>query len=91
MPKISLIVEHETGLHARPLTQFVQVAKQYDADIQVKNLTTDKGPVNGSSPIQLLLLAVLSGHQIEIEATGDQADEVLAALKELIESNFGEA
>ena len=90
MPKLTLTIEHDAGLHARPLAQFVKTAKEFDADVQVTNLTREKGPVNGASPVQLLLLAVLKGHQIEVDATGQQADEFLAAVQNLVAGNFGE-
>ena len=90
MPKIILTVNHEAGLHARPLSRFVKTANEFDAEVQVKNITGGKGPVNGASPLHLLLLAVLNGHEIEIETSGNQADELLSALEELINSNFGE-
>ena len=49
-----------------------------------------KGPVNGASPVNLMLLGVAHGNEISITSEGEQADEVLTALKSLIESNFGE-
>lgn len=90
MAEITLTVQHEAGLHARPLAQFVKVAREFDATIEVTNLTRNKGPFNGTSPLKLMLLAVLQGHEVKIAAEGPQADEAVAALKELIESNFGE-
>jgi phosphotransferase system HPr (HPr) family protein len=89
MPKIKSTILHESGLHARPLAQFVKTVRMFDADVQVTNLTRGKGPVTGASPVKLLLLAVLKGHEIEIESTGTQADEVLKALENLIQTNFG--
>lgn len=91
MAEITLMVQHEAGLHARPLAQFVKVAKQFDAEIEVTNLTRQKGPAKGTSPLSLMLLAVLRGHEIKIEATGAEAETAVAALKTLVESNFGEA
>ena len=91
MAKITLTINHEAGLHARPLSQFVKTVNQFDAEVQVKNITREKGPVNGASPLQLLLLATLNGHKIEIEASGNQAEEVLTALEDLVNNNFGEA
>lgn len=88
MSTITITIEHEAGLHARPLAKFVKVAKQYDATVEVTNLTREKGPVNGTSPLKLMLLAVSQGHTIEISAQGPQADEVLQALRSLIENNF---
>ncbi|MCE1253581.1 MAG: HPr family phosphocarrier protein [Anaerolineae bacterium] len=90
MPDLKIIVDHDAGLHARPLAQFVKVVKSYGASVQVRNLTSGKGPVNGASPVNLLLLSVKKGNEIEITAEGEQASEVLTALKTLIESNFGE-
>lgn len=88
MSTITITIEHEAGLHARPLAKFVKVAKQYDAAVEVTNLTREKGPVNGASPLKLMLLAISQGHTIEINAQGPQADEVLQALRSLIENNF---
>ncbi|MCA9964425.1 MAG: HPr family phosphocarrier protein [Anaerolineales bacterium] len=90
MAEVILTVQHEAGLHARPLAQFVKTAKQFDAKIQVTSLTRGKGPVNGASPLHLLLLAVLRGHEIKIEAEGPQAEEALTALQALVESDFAE-
>lgn len=87
---IRTTIQHEAGLHARPLAQFVKTVKEFDADVQVTNLTRGKGPVSGASPVKLLLLAVLKDHEIEIEATGSQAAEALDALQALINDNFGE-
>lgn len=90
MATLKTTIQHEAGLHARPLAQFVKTVKEYDAEVQVTNLTRGKGPVSGASPVKLLLLAVLKDHEIEIEATGSQADQVLQALQTLIDDNFGE-
>ena len=59
MAKITLSINHEAGLHARPLSQFVKTVNNFDAEVQVTNITREKGPVNGGSPLSLLLLAVL--------------------------------
>jgi len=90
MPEMKICVDHQSGLHARPLAQFVKIVKSYKATVQVKNLTSGKGPVNGASPVNLMLLSVTMGNEICVSSDGEQADEVLKALKALIESNFGE-
>lgn len=90
MPELIIRIQHPAGLHARPLAQFVKTVKSYDASIQVYNLTTGKGPANGASPVYLMLLTVLQGHEIRLVADGPQAQEALQGLKALIESNFGE-
>jgi phosphocarrier protein FPr len=88
MSEITVTIHHAAGLHARPLAKFVKVVKSYDAAIEVSNLTRGKGPVNGASPVKLLLLAALQGHELKIAAAGPQAEEALNALKALVENNF---
>lgn len=90
MPELKLQIQHDSGLHARPLAQFVKTVKSFNTTVQVYNQTTGKGPVNGASPVHLMLLAVSSGHEIRIVSEGEQAEEVLEALKTLVEGNFGE-
>lgn len=90
MSDLVLTLEHESGLHARPLAQFVKVVKQYDAEVEVWNLTANKGPAKGDSPLKLMLLTVKKGDQIKISAQGGEAEQALEAIRLLVESNFGE-
>lgn len=88
--EIQLIIRNVQGLHARPAVKFVQTAASFDADVMVNNLTTNKGPSSAKSLIAITLLGVLKGHQIQVTATGQQKEEVLKALSDLVENNFGE-
>lgn len=90
MPEFRLTVQHEAGLHARPLALFVKTANEYDAEIEVTNLTRGEGPANGKSPLTLLTLAVTQGSEILVKAHGPQENEALEALLQLVESNFEE-
>jgi phosphotransferase system HPr (HPr) family protein len=90
MSQLVLTFPHEAGLHARPLAQFVKVVKQFDAEVVVWNVTSNKGPAKGDSPLKLMLLTVKKGDEIKIEARGEQAETALEALRSLIEDNFAE-
>ncbi len=90
MPSIVITVNHPAGLHARPAAEFVKTAIKFPCEITVRNLTTDKPAVNAKSILSVLTLSVNQGHQIEITAECDSADEALQALSDLIASNFGE-
>ncbi len=89
MPSITLTVTNSVGLHARPAALFVQTAKKFPCSITLRNLTSQKPAANAKSPLSVLTQAVNQGHQILIEAEGESADAALAALKELVESDFG--
>ncbi len=88
MPEITLTVEHEVGLHARPASVFVQTAKKFTSTITV---TCGERSANAKSILNVLTLGANKGAQIHIEAEGDDAGEALAALEALVKSNFGEA
>lgn len=76
------------GLHARASAKFCTLAEQFDARVTVRK---DGLSVSAYSIMGLLMLAAARGSSIEIFAEGRQADAALAALKELVETRFGEA
>jgi phosphocarrier protein len=78
---------NELGMHARAATRFVQVANRYQSDIDVEK---DGQVVNGKSIMGVLMLVAAQGTVIKVRARGDDAEEAMAALAELITSKFGE-
>ncbi len=88
---ITLTLTNLHGLHARPAAKFVQTAGRFMANVTVSDLTNGKGPVSARSLNAIATLGAIEDHQIRISASGEEAGQVLAALKVLIEDNFGEA
>ncbi len=80
-------IENELGLHARPAALFVQKANRYRSDIFLEK---DGMEVNGKSIMSVMMLAVESGTEIRIRASGEDEEIAIRDLKALIESNFGE-
>ena len=80
-------IVNKKGLHARASAKFVQVAEQYDANIKVT-----RGPetVGGTSIMGLMMLAASPGTKITIAVTGNEAEEALDALCQLVAGRFGE-
>ncbi len=87
MPEITLTVQHEVGLHARPASKFVQAATKFQSDIQV---THGERAVDAKSILMVLTLGAQKDAEITIKAEGEDADEALAVLEELVKNNFGE-
>lgn len=87
MPEISLTIKHEVGLHARPASMFVQTAARFSSEIEV---THGETTVNAKSILAVLTLGAHKDAEIIISAEGDDADEALIALEELVLNNFGE-
>src|SRR6476660_2003204 len=80
---LRLDIRNPLGLHARPAARFVQTAGGFDADVQVTNLTSGRGPASGRSLNGLATLGIRQGHEILVSAHGSQAAAALAALAEL--------
>lgn len=87
MPEITVVVNSKVGLHARPASLFVQTAGKYSSDIKVKH---GERSANAKSILNVLTLGVNQGAEITIEAEGADAPEALAALRDLVNANFGE-
>lgn len=81
----TVTVINAQGLHARPADLFARMARQFEADIQVAKGTER---VDGKSILNILTLAAGEGTQLEIVATGRDAEQALAALCELVEQGF---
>ncbi len=90
MPVLEIIVNHAQGLHARPAALFVKTATYYPCEVLVSNLTTNSVGVNAKSILNVLTLGVNSGSLIKIETRGEEAEEALRVLQELILSDFRE-
>lgn len=85
-----LVVRNPHGLHARPAARFVQTASSFDADVRVANLSAGRGPVTARSLNAVATLGVGKGDEIEVFATGREADRALEAIRELAERGFDE-
>jgi phosphocarrier protein FPr len=88
---IRLTVPNPHGLHARPAARFIREAAGFRADIQIRNVTKGRGPVSAKSLTSLVSIEILRGHEIEISASGPDAEAALRALKQSVESGLGDS
>jgi phosphocarrier protein FPr len=70
-------VENTHGLHARPAARLVSEVRALDATVQLRNLTTGGAPVPAGSLSRVATLAALRGHEVEIRASGPQAQDAV--------------
>jgi phosphocarrier protein len=91
MTETTLTITNEVGLHARPAATFYKKTREFKSKITIQNLSRPDSKEVPVSPFYLLQIGVSQGHEVRIRAEGDDAAEAIAALKELIESDFGEA
>jgi phosphocarrier protein HPr len=82
-----LDIVNKKGLHARASAKFCQTAEKFDAAVRV---TRGNETVGGTSIMGLMMLGAGIGTKITVEAAGNEASAVLAALEQLVTSGFGE-
>ena len=86
--RASVTLINKNGLHARPAHLFVQTANRFTAELLVGREGVEA--VNGKSIIGIMMLAAECGTTLELVSEGTDANEQIAALRELIDSRFGE-
>ncbi len=87
MLKKQIEIVNKLGLHARAAAKFVTTAAGFESEIMVRRGDRE---VNGKSIMGVMMLAASQGSVIELEITGDDAQQALAALEALIRDRFGE-
>ncbi len=85
----TVTINNRLGLHARPAMLFVETAGQWKSDITVSRPDTDL-TIDGKSIMQLMMLAATQGTELTITASGEDAEDAVKGLSDLIESNFHE-
>jgi phosphocarrier protein FPr len=91
MQTIELTILNKSGLHARPLAQFVKTVAGFRSRVRVENLTNGKGPADGKSMLGLLGCAVHEGHQVRLTIEGEDEEAAAKALTDAVNSGLGEA
>jgi phosphocarrier protein HPr len=80
-------IRNQRGLHARAAAKFVKLAGSYNAQVRVIKGDMD---VSGTSIMGLMMLAAGIGTDVELRASGAQANDAMQALLDLIERKFDE-
>lgn len=84
-----VVVPNPLGLHARPATKFIRLARGFDARVTVEN-TSRPGPADGGSLNGILGLGARKGSQLHLRARGPEAPAALDALAAFIASGCGD-
>ena len=73
----STIVRVHEGLHARPATRFVRLAKSFESEVEI--VKAGKA-VSAKSSVKLMLLGVKENQEVTVRANGADAAEAVEAL-----------
>ncbi|MBV4487314.1 HPr family phosphocarrier protein [Pseudomonas sp. SWRI153] len=89
MPAREIEIINKLGLHARASAKFVGVAGKFP-ETTIRVGRTPENTVDGKSIMAMMMLAAGKGTKIHLSTEGEQAQEAMDALVELISNYFDE-
>lgn len=87
MEKRSITIVNKLGLHARASAKLTQTAAKFASAVWIAR---NGRRVNAKSIMGVMMLAAECGSTIQLRASGDDAEQALAALEKLVTDGFGE-
>ena len=81
------LVVNRLGLHARPSAKLTATASKFKSEVW---LSKGSRRINAKSIMGVMMLAAARGSTLVIEAEGADEREAVEALRQLIDSGFGE-
>ncbi|MBB5172666.1 phosphocarrier protein HPr [Texcoconibacillus texcoconensis] len=87
MAEKTFTITAETGLHARPATQLVNKAGQFESEVTLEH---NGKSVNLKSIMGVMSLGVSQGAEVTIKAEGSDAEEAMKGIEEVIKEGLGE-
>ena len=83
----NIIIANKVGLHARPARLLVQTAAQFQSQVQV---FCGENASNAKSIVGILKLSASLGDTLLLRAEGEDAEQAIHTLTDLIERKFDE-
>ena len=87
MKKEKIILQNETGLHARPAGELVKLATTFNCNV---NLTANGRTVNAKSILAIMSLGIKASTEIEIECDGEDEEKAMDEIVKAFNNKFGE-
>ncbi|MDE6210016.1 MAG: HPr family phosphocarrier protein [Lachnospiraceae bacterium] len=76
-----MIIEIKSGLAARPVALFVQVASQFDSSIYVEY---ENKRVNAKSIMGMMALGLATGEKVKVSAEGNDENDAISKIEEYL-------
>jgi phosphocarrier protein HPr len=83
MYKESILLENETGLHARPASIFVKEASKYISEIKILK---EENEYNAKSIMSILSMGASKGDNLILKAQGEDEEKAIKGLIETLKN-----
>lgn len=83
MAERKVVVNNETGLHARPAASLVQFVKNYPGEVKI---IKDGKEANAKSIFNVMSLGIAKGTEITLIAEGENEEKFVDELVDFIEN-----
>ena len=87
MPEREITIINRLGLHARAASKFVNLAKTFGSDVE---LVSGDTRVDGKRIMSVMLLGASQNTRLTLCTVGEDAEQAMHALCDLIDDRFGE-
>ena len=77
----NIVIANPSGLHARPASLLIELAKQFSSTVEI---VKGEKKANAASIMSVLALGAATGDEVTVTVEGDDAAEAFAAVKELL-------
>lgn len=82
-----VVIKNRLGLHARAAVKFVNLANRFSSNVKIIKDTME---IDGKSILGILTLAASQGTSVVLRVAGEDENEAIKALVDLINRKFEE-
>lgn len=83
----TIVIQNQLGLHTRAAAKLVDVAKRYESKIE---LVFRNRMIDCKSIMNVITLGAQKDDELQLMITGNDEDEALKSILELVDNKFGE-
>ncbi|HEX9145020.1 MAG TPA: HPr family phosphocarrier protein [Candidatus Binatia bacterium] len=81
-------IKNKLGVHARAAALLVQTVNKFSAQV---TFSKDGQIADGRSIMGVLTLAATQGSKVQVEASGEDAEQAVRAIERLVDRRFNES
>lgn len=82
-----ITIINKAGLHARAASKLAAVCSRFSCDVRIG----DERMVDGKSILSLMMLAATKGTELDVIVDGEDEQEAVEAIIQLVNNRFDEA